>query len=98
LLEANDVVVLKADKSDRENPAVDQLLTELGNRAGGIPYYAVFRPGKEPIHFNGVFLSPDSFIDKIGRENLTGAAPDVTTPATGQQSGSMDDVAITPAG
>ena len=86
--------MLKADKSDRENPAVDQLLTELGNRAGGIPYYAVFRPGKEPIHFNGVFLTPESFIDKIGRENLTGGTPELT-PAMGQKSGA-DDVAISP--
>lgn len=50
---------------------MNALLRELGNSAAAIPYYAVFRPEKDPIHFNGVFWTPNSFIDKIGRENLT---------------------------
>ncbi len=64
-VESNDVVVLKADKS-KDAPEVDQLLLELGNSSKGIPYYALMRPDANPVHFNGVFLSPSQFLDQIG--------------------------------
>jgi hypothetical protein len=75
LVEDNDIVVIKADKTD-EAPDVNSLLRELGNESAAIPYFAVFRPGQETvqdaINFTGVFKSTDEFIDKIGIENLTG--------------------------
>ena len=57
--------MLKADKSN-DAPHVDALLSDLGNTEHFIPYYAVFRPGKEPVHFNGVFRSPEQFLERAG--------------------------------
>ena len=62
--------MLKADKS-QPNPDVDALLEELGNSATAIPYYALFRPHQEPVHFNGVFLTPGSFLDRFAEEGVT---------------------------
>lgn len=65
-------MLLKADKSVPA-PEVDLLLNELGNTAGAIPYYGLFQPGEEPIHFNGVFLTPDSFLSQLGAQQLSEA-------------------------
>jgi len=73
-VEANDVIVLKADKS-RESAEVDQLLEELGNSSRAIPYYALMRPNTKPIHFNGVFLSPSLLLDQIGPVKPPGISP-----------------------
>ena len=62
--------MLKADKS-QPNPDVDALLEELGNSATAIPYYALFRPNQQPVHFNGVFLTPGSFLDRFAEEGVT---------------------------
>ena len=61
--------MLKADKS-QDAPDVDALLIELGNHAKAIPYYAMFRPEKEPVHFNGVFLTPNSFLSRLAEEGV----------------------------
>lgn len=61
--------MLKADKS-QEAPEVDALLVELGNSATAIPYYAMFRPKEEPVHFNGVFLTAGSFLDRLAQEGV----------------------------
>ncbi len=66
------MVILKADKSN-EAPEVDALLSELGNTAGAIPYYGLFQPGEEPIHFDGVFVDPDSFLSQLGAQQLSEA-------------------------
>ncbi len=68
--ESNDVVLLKADKT-HQAPEVDALLEELGNTTAAIPYFGLFQPGEEPIHFNGVFYSPKSFLDQLGAEQLS---------------------------
>lgn len=53
LVEENEVVAIKADKT-QENPAIDQLLTELGNPGAGIPFLAVFpADGEDPITHDG---------------------------------------------
>ena len=65
-------MVLKADKSN-EAPEVDELLAELGNTQYAIPYFGLFQPGEEPIHFNGVYLTPDSFLSQLGAEQLSEA-------------------------
>lgn len=53
LVEENNVVAIKADKTE-ENPAIDQLLTELGNPGAGIPFLAIFPAnGEEPITYDG---------------------------------------------
>ena len=62
--------MLKADKS-QPNQDVDALLEELGNSAKAIPYYALFRPNQKPVHFNGVFLTPGSFLDRFAAEGVT---------------------------
>ena len=49
---------------------MDALLVELGNSATAIPYYAMFRPGAEPVHFNGVFLTAGSFLDRLAEEGV----------------------------
>ena len=41
------------------------MLVELGNTSKAIPYYALMRPEEKPVHFNGVFLSPDAFIAQL---------------------------------
>ena len=64
-VESNDVIVLKADKSN-DSPEADQLLLELGNSTKAMPYYALMRPDESPVHFNGVFLSPSLFLDQMG--------------------------------
>ncbi len=54
------IVTLRADKTEA-NPEVDEMLRLLGNRAGSIPFYAVFPahdPGK-PILLDGIFTSPE---------------------------------------
>ena len=65
-------MVLKADKSNPA-PEVDALLAELGNTAGAIPYFGLFQPGEEPIHFDGVYLTPESFLDQLGAKQLSEA-------------------------
>lgn len=60
---------MKADKSN-EAPEVDALLRELGNTAQAIPYFGLFQPGEDPIHFDGVYLSADAFLDQLGADQL----------------------------
>ena len=62
---SNNVIVLKADKS-QDSPEVDQLLLELGNSTKAIPYYALLQPDEKPVHFNGVYLTPDLFLNQLG--------------------------------
>lgn len=40
-----------------EAPEIEQTLIDFGNTAKAIPYYAVYRPGKEPHHFDGNFVT-----------------------------------------
>lgn len=69
---SNDVVLLKADKSNPA-PEVDELLNELGNTTAAIPYFGLFQPGEPPIHFDGVYLSPESFLNQLGADDLSKA-------------------------
>ena len=64
-----DHCVFKADKS-QEAPEVDELLVELGNSATALPYYAMFRPGADPVHFNGVFWTARSFLEQLSKEGV----------------------------
>ena len=64
-VESQGIVVMKADKTE-PSPEIDNLLIEFGNSATAIPYYAVYRPNEEPVHFQGNFLSPTGFMAKAG--------------------------------
>ncbi|QEG22818.1 hypothetical protein [Mariniblastus fucicola] len=52
----------------KDAPEVENKLVEFGNTAKAIPYYAVFRPGEEPHHFDGNFLTVGAkgFLDTAG--------------------------------
>lgn len=63
---------MKADKSGKA-PEVDALLAELGNTAAAIPYFGLFQPGEEPIHFDGVFYTSESFLNQLGAKQLSEA-------------------------
>lgn len=67
---SNNIVLLKADKTG-DAPEVDALLAELGNTAAAIPYFGLFQPGEEPIHFDGVYFTPESFLEQLGAELLS---------------------------
>jgi hypothetical protein len=73
-VDSNDIVVLKAYKSN-DSPEVDQLLLELGNSSKAIPYYALMQPGARPVHFDGVYLSPNLFLNQLGAASPTGRTP-----------------------
>lgn len=49
-------------------PDIEQQLIEFGNTAKAIPYYAVFKPGEKPHHFDGNFLTIGSkgFLETAG--------------------------------
>ena len=51
-----------------EAPEIEAKLIEFGNTAKAIPYYAVFRPGKAPHHFEGNFaaVGAKGFLEKAG--------------------------------
>jgi thiol:disulfide interchange protein DsbD len=65
-------VALRADKTE-PNPAVDQLLRQLGNSAASIPFYAVFPAGnpQQPILLDGVFASPAPFVEALQSSRAT---------------------------
>lgn len=54
VVEDQNIVVLKADMTE-DNAEIDNTLIGFGNTAKAIPYYAVYRPGKDPHHFPGNF-------------------------------------------
>lgn len=59
------VITLKADFTDY-SPEISEILKQLGNEATAIPYYAYYGKGDtKPVHFNGLFLTPQSFLDKL---------------------------------
>ena len=67
VVEQQNIVVLKADMTD-DAPDIESKLVEFGNTAKAIPYYAVFRPGEEPHHFDGNFVTVGAkgFLDRAG--------------------------------
>jgi thiol:disulfide interchange protein len=53
LVEENDVVAIKADKTN-SRPDIDQLLVELGNDGAVIPFLAIYPgDGSDPITIDG---------------------------------------------
>lgn len=66
LVRNNDVVVLRADKTDPA-PEVDETLRQLGNKAGSIPFYAVFSAENpnQPITLDGLLTSPKPIVDAL---------------------------------
>lgn len=67
----NGIVTLKADKT-QPAPEVDELLQKLGNKAGSIPFYAVFPAGNpnQPILLDGLFTSPQPILNAL-RKGVT---------------------------
>lgn len=66
-VEEQNIVFLKADMTD-DAPDVEDKLIEFGNTAKAIPYYAVYRPGEAPHHFDGNFVAAGAkgFLDRAG--------------------------------
>ncbi len=65
-VESAGIVTLKADKTHTA-PEVDELLRQLGNKGGSIPFYAIFpadNPNK-PILLDGLLASPAQIIAKF---------------------------------
>ena len=61
-VEANGIATLKADKT-QPSPEIDDFLRRLGNKAGSIPFYAIFPAGNpnQPILLDGRSLRRDRF-------------------------------------
>ncbi len=57
-VEQNNIVILKADKSDKHSPEtaeINKVLVELGNHSKGIPFYAIYPAGGgKPIVLDGI--------------------------------------------
>ena len=76
-VEAEGIETLKADKTHAA-PEVDDLLRQLGNTGGSIPFYAIFPAGNpnKPILLDGLLASPGQIIAKfeqaIGKANSEG--------------------------
>ena len=73
LIRRDGIVALRADKTEPA-PEVDQLLRQLGNNSASIPFYAVF-PDKnpaQPITLDGIFSSPEAFIDALKNDGSNG--------------------------
>lgn len=91
IVEDQNIVVLKADMTE-DAPDIESKLVEFGNTAKAIPYYAVYRPGKEePHHFDGNFVT----VGAQGFLTKAGISADAQTPDReyGQSSASSDAVA-----
>lgn len=74
----NDIVTLKADKSNRSKSAwINDLLVELGNYGATIPFYAVYpADGGDPITFGGLITQSQVLeeLEKAGpSKRLSGA-------------------------
>ena len=65
-VEAKGIITLKADKTQAA-PEVEQLLRQLGNAGGSIPFYAIFPAGNpnKPIVLDGLITSPAQIIAKL---------------------------------
>ena len=65
-VEAEGIITLKADKTHTA-PEVDELLRQLGNKGGAIPFYAIFPAGNpnKPILLDGLITSPAQIIAKL---------------------------------
>ena len=68
-------MTLRADKT-QPAPEVDELLRRLGNKAGSIPFYAVFPAGNpnKPILLDGMFTSPQPILDALRKAVSSDAA------------------------
>ncbi|MFK7769335.1 MAG: hypothetical protein AB8B55_19085 [Mariniblastus sp.] len=75
---------MKADKS-QSAPEVDALLIELGNSAKAIPYYAMFRANENPVHFNGVFFTANSFLTRLEQEGIALEDRDISPTTVARQ-------------
>jgi hypothetical protein len=66
-IEEQNIVVLKADMT-HDAPDIEEKLIEFGNTAKAIPYYAVYRPGQAPHHFDGNFVTVGAkgFLERAG--------------------------------
>jgi len=65
-VEAQGIVTLRADKTYTA-PEVEELLRQLGNTSGSIPFYAIFPAGNpnKPILVDGLLTSPAQIIAKL---------------------------------
>jgi hypothetical protein len=101
-VESQNIVVLKADKT-KASPEIEAMLAELGNTAGGIPYYAVFRPGEDVVHFDGNFISTRGFLAEAGIDpNAKVSEEKKTTTVSGEskttsaEENSLDSIEFDP--
>ncbi len=88
-IKTNGIVPLKADKT-QPAPQVDQLLELLGNKAGSIPFYAVFgaRNPNNPVVLDGLFTSPQPLLDALRK---AGPSKRMQTQTAGKTRGARSD-------
>ncbi len=93
LIDEHNVIVLRADFT-RGDPQIKQLLAQLGNPAGSLPYYAVFpaRDPQRPIVFDGVITASQvvQVLRQAGPSQIPsgpGAAASATSKASQQSTG-----------
>lgn len=72
-VESAGIITLKADKTHTA-PDVEQLLQQLGNKGGSIPFYAIFPAGNpnKPILLDGLITSPAQIIAKLKSASESG--------------------------
>ena len=88
-VEAAGIATLQADMT-HGSPEASELLGQLGNKGGSIPFYAIFPAGdpNKPITLDGLITSPAQIIAKLkaanaARDNIAGDVPaetDTTAP------------------
>ena len=80
----NGIVTIKADKTE-DSPEIDQLLTELGNNAGAIPFYAIYpRGGGEPIVLSNI-ITQGQLLNALKKAKSSDAAEELAAASTSRQ-------------
>ena len=83
-VEAAGIATLQADMT-HGSPEASELLEQLGNKGGSIPFYAIFPAGNpnKPITLDGLITSPAQIIAKLKSASGAGdsVAGDVTAEA-----------------
>ena len=82
-VEANGIVMLKADNT-KEPDDITDLLVKLKNTSMNLPFYAIFPANdpSSPIVMDGLFTSPARFIEKLRQAGPSRTAPPDRTAGT----------------
>lgn len=76
--------MLKADNTDYL-PEIEQMLAELGNESGGLPFYAVFPArGGPPITFGGGYITQAQVLENLQKATAEDSAPTISNAEIGK--------------